>query len=142
MTLLPCLVICYWTVSLSGKIIMLKEARNVPQIVGDPRRRWFWNNYLDLVVWFDDSDEIIGFQLYYDRHGDQTALTWKEPFGYSQDNFEVREDAMGMYKAGCFAGFTEVFEKEKIADVLRKESCAVDKRIVDFVHKKIMSYSI
>lgn len=136
-----CLVIYYWTDQPDKNKAMLKEATNVTQIDGDPRRRWFWNNYLDLVVWFDDMDEIIGFQLYYDRHGDQAGLTWKEPSGYSQDNFEVREDPAGTYKPEAVIGFESMVRKEKIAEVFRKESLTVDKRIVDFIQKKIMSFS-
>jgi len=56
---------------------VLREISNVRQIPGDPPRRWFTDEAMDLYIWLDESDEVIGFQLTYDKPGSEKALTWK-----------------------------------------------------------------
>ncbi len=60
---------------------MLRELADVRQIPGEPRRRWFADDYFDLIVWFDKRGQIIGFQLCYDLPRDEHALTWHEEHG-------------------------------------------------------------
>jgi hypothetical protein len=45
---------------------MLKEVRDVRQVPGDARRRVFFAEDLDLTVWFDRDDAVMGFELCYD----------------------------------------------------------------------------
>lgn len=42
---------------------MLREKEYVRQIKGEPRRRWFYDDFFDLIVWYGTDDSIIGFQL-------------------------------------------------------------------------------
>ncbi len=37
----------------------LVEIIHVRQVPGDPRRRWFSSDDMDLIVWYDDSDAPI-----------------------------------------------------------------------------------
>jgi hypothetical protein len=46
------------------------------------RRRWFQCESMDLYTWHSDSGAIIGFQLAYDRRGNQRAITWIDGQGY------------------------------------------------------------
>jgi len=46
---------------------MLREVPNVRQIKGESKRRWFSDDYFDLIIWLDETDEIVGFQLGRDR---------------------------------------------------------------------------
>ncbi|MFC1679480.1 hypothetical protein ACFL2T_04645 [Elusimicrobiota bacterium] len=57
---------------------MLEELRNVSQH-GDTRgfRRWFADEEMDLIVWFADGGAVEGFQLCYDKTGEEHAFTWK-----------------------------------------------------------------
>ena len=41
-------------------------------------RRWFYDNYFDLFIWYDESKNINGFQLCYDKMGNERALTYSE----------------------------------------------------------------
>lgn len=56
---------------------MLKEISNPRQIQGEPCRRWFTSDTADLVVWFDSNDEVIAFQLCYDKPHAERAVTWR-----------------------------------------------------------------
>ncbi len=46
---------------------MLRELKQVRQHKGEPRRRWFNDDYFDLIVWFSEKDSISGFQLCCDK---------------------------------------------------------------------------
>lgn len=54
----------------------LREITHTRQVPGEPRRRWFSSDALDLVVWFGDDGGIVGFQLCYDKLHAERALTW------------------------------------------------------------------
>lgn len=61
---------------------MLKEYTQVAQSRGVAgKRRWFSDDELDLIVWYDDIDAVVGFQLCYDRQGKERAFTWDEQYG-------------------------------------------------------------
>jgi hypothetical protein len=43
----------------------------------EPRRRWFMSTTMDLIVWFNPDDEVIGFQLCYDKSWKECTVIWK-----------------------------------------------------------------
>lgn len=55
----------------------LSEIRHTRQVPGEPHRRWFSSDTLDLIVWLDAHDAPIGFQLCYDKLDRERALTWR-----------------------------------------------------------------
>lgn len=69
---------------------MLKEYP-ASQHKGDPPRRWFLDDYFDLIVWLDDGPEPYGFQLCYDRGGEERSLTWTRTAGYRHDVVDTGE---------------------------------------------------
>lgn len=62
---------------------MLKEVQAAKQPAGEPRRRWFESPKLDLYVWYDEGDDIIQFQICYNKGPDERALTWNRDAGLS-----------------------------------------------------------
>jgi len=46
---------------------MLAEILKVKQTPNEPRRRWFASTSLDLFLWYDDDENIIQFQICYDK---------------------------------------------------------------------------
>jgi hypothetical protein len=64
----------------------LSEVRDCRQVRGEPRRRWFGSEQMDLIVWCDDGGVPIGFQLCYDLDRTERELTWKPATGF-QHNF-------------------------------------------------------
>ena len=78
---------------------MLKEYLQVRQIEGESKRRWFSDDYFDLIVWFDEQDEITGFQLCYDIHHVQRAVTWQKDSGFSHHKIDDGENRPGKAKA-------------------------------------------
>jgi hypothetical protein len=61
----------------------MREYAKVRQIAGESRRRWFGSEDFDLVLRVSDHGEFIGFELYYDKLGDEHALCWHPATGFS-----------------------------------------------------------
>ena len=77
---------------------MLIERRNVRQIAAEGFRRWFSDEYFDLIVWYareaqadSTADVIAGFQLCYDKRGQERALSWRREGGFSHDLIDAGE---------------------------------------------------
>ena len=63
---------------------MLSEFPRVKQESGPGRRRWFEDDGLDLIVWYDDAGEIRGFQICYRVAAIRArALTWRLGQGFA-----------------------------------------------------------
>lgn len=63
---------------------MLREIKPLRQHPGE-FRRLFLDDFFDLYVWYrseDTQDEIIGFQLCYDKGNRERALTWLKGEGW------------------------------------------------------------
>ena len=45
-------------------------------------RRWFSDSNMDLCVWSADDGTVTGFQLAYDKHKGERALTWQRDGGF------------------------------------------------------------
>ncbi len=61
----------------------LTEILSVRRIAGEPLRRWFTSNEVDLIVWFDDAGCALGFELSYDKGRGEHAIAWREGQGYT-----------------------------------------------------------
>jgi len=70
----------------------------VRQKKGEPHRRWFADEYFDLLVWEDETGEIVGFELSYDKNRDQRALTWEKQKGYHHFKVDDGESRPGKFK--------------------------------------------
>jgi hypothetical protein len=71
---------------------MLQELRNVRQVPGDHFRRWFSDENLEIVVWYDEAGAIFGFQICYDPREQPRALTWTQKRGFSHAEIDAGED--------------------------------------------------
>ena len=118
---------------------MLIEVTNVRQINGEPRRRWFTNEYFDLYVWLDEGDDIVGFQLCYEKLANERSLTWMREFGYTHDRID-EGDKPGRLKGTPIVVKNGHFDHEKIANIFNKESREIEDRISRFVYEKILKY--
>lgn len=70
---------------------MLKEIESVRQ--EDPlcRRRWFADDFFDLIVWYDPDGRLDGFQLCYNKSLDEHAFTWRRESGFSHQRIDDGE---------------------------------------------------
>lgn len=56
----------------------LSENKNVRQRPEEGFRRWFLNEFFDVIVWYESAGgQLLGFQLCYNRTVDERAFTWQ-----------------------------------------------------------------
>ena len=68
---------------------MFIELHSVQQVRDERRRRLFWDDSMDLTVWFEPDGTIHGFQLSYDPEGTPRTLTWSRTRGYSHAGLDT-----------------------------------------------------
>jgi hypothetical protein len=61
---------------------MLTALPNTKQNEGEPKRRWYFSDSLDLYVWFDEAEVPCAFQLTYARGAQEQAVSWHHLRGY------------------------------------------------------------
>ena len=121
-----------------GKMsIMLYEIKGVQRHPGEHKRRWFFDHEIDLCVWFDEQDQIIGFQLIYDKSADTHALTWWVNKGYSHNR--VIDDRWHLPNTLVADG---LFEQDRIAAFFKNQSEEIDREISEFVFKKLLECKV
>ena len=55
---------------------MMRELNKVQQAPGEPLRRWFYDHDIDLVIWQNPQNFVVGFQLAYDKTRNEHSLSW------------------------------------------------------------------
>ena len=107
---------------------------------GEPHRRWFADEFFDLLVWEDENGEIAGFQLSYDKNRDQHTLTWEKQTGYHHYKVDDGESRPGKFKASPILFADGVFEYDKISERFKINSQEIDKIVSSFVYHKLKNY--
>ena len=120
----------------------MKEIRTkyVKQISGEPHKRWFEDNYFDLLVWENESGQIVEFQLYYDKLHYQRSLIWNEQTGYLHSKVDDGETQPGKYKSTPILIDDGVFDFVTIAEKFTNNSRDIDPKVSNFVINKIKNY--
>lgn len=121
---------------------MLREIANVRQVEGEPRRRWFSDEQLDLVVWENPDREIIGFQLCYGKVRNEHALTWMAGLGFSHNQVEDGESRPGRYKATPVLVEDGTFNMEDVAPDFLAHSAGLTESLRDFIYRKLLDYPL
>lgn len=108
---------------------MLREIRDVQQVPGEKRRRWFFSHEADLLVWFGEDDVPVAFQLAYGKYHDEHAIRWKAGKGFAHYRVDT-----GVY--GRELPLLEPdgpFPAAKIIGDFRKLAVEIPPEIADFV---------
>ena len=120
---------------------MLYEIEGVKSYENEPKRRWFFDHDIDLTVWFDETEKIVGFQICYDKPKNPHAFTWWKKTGYQHHEIDDGERFGTLARKGIpilmLDGF---FDKEKIAKLFQEKSKDIDPKISAFVYDKIMQF--
>ena len=119
---------------------MLTEIENTRQVEGEGRRRWFRDNEFDLIVWYDASDNMIGFQLCYDKSTRERVLTWNAPNRYFHNAIDDGEVA-GKAKMTPILVMDGVFDVDRVAADFQARSENLPVQLSEIVLRKIQDYS-
>lgn len=118
---------------------MLVEIKNVKQFEDEGPRRWFNDEYFDLIVWYSMRGGIDGFQLCYDKDHNERALTWRKTTGYSHDGIDDGENP-GEAKMTPVLVADGLFDKDSIGSRFIEASKNIDPAIIGFVYDKIKDF--
>jgi hypothetical protein len=121
---------------------MLTEIRDVRQHPGEPRRRWFRSNSEDLIVWYASDDSLVGFQLCYNRHRGERALTWMKDKGYSHLKVDDGETEPLTMKRAPILEPDGMFEPVTALDRFNSAATSLPEEIRQFVVGKIRDYPV
>ncbi|MBW8011492.1 MAG: hypothetical protein FVQ83_09680 [Chloroflexi bacterium] len=118
---------------------MLEEDTRVKQISGEPRRRWFFDENIDLIVWFHDVGSILGFQLCYDKQDDEHAFSWREDKGYFHNHVDPGEPGP-LKNLSPILVSDGMLDVDKLKDEFEQNSVEIDLGISSFVLEKLDDY--
>jgi len=117
---------------------MLNEIKRTKQNAGEPFRRWFADDYFDLIMWYEKSGEILGFQLCYDKEKQERALTYTKENGFTHE---------GVLSGGAiFANASPIliqdglFNADLIIEKFKAHSRDLPREIAAYVEKMLKSY--
>ncbi len=116
---------------------MLKEIS--PAVQKDRGRRWFTDDYFDLIVWLGPHAAISGFQLCYDIRDAERALTWTTGKGFSHERVDAGEENPTKNKTPVLVPDGLFRSREILAHFLER-SADIDPRIRSFVSDKLRDY--
>ena len=119
---------------------LLRELPQTRQVPGEPRRRWFNSPDLDLIVWVDEGNEPIGFQLCYDKARGERALTWRADRGYDHSAVHAGEDMPTRYKGTPILVADGLFEPDRVQAAFIEASVEIPERLRRFVTEALERY--
>ncbi len=119
---------------------MLLETRLLSQDPREGRRRWFFDSYFDLVVWYGPLDgAIAGLQLSYSRGRGEHALVWDAGRGFSHYRVDDGE-VPGQARMSPLVVSTGAFDAAEVVRRFRAASGRLDAEIRELVLGKLEEY--
>ena len=123
---------------------MVSEVQRARQIPGEGFRRWFTDQYFDLIVWYEGSDAagaIAGFQLCYDKFNRERALTWRKGKGFAHEKVDDGEGPFALQaKMTPILLPDGVFDAEGVTRRLREQSAEMDPAVARFILGTLAGY--
>jgi hypothetical protein len=123
-----------------GSRALLREILDVRQVPGDAHRRVFFSDDLDLTVWLDNRDGIVGFELCYDKETNERAVRWSRQEGFQHQKVDDGENRPGRYKATPILVPDGEFPVQKISRLFQENSRDIDQHIAKFIYNKLLEY--
>jgi hypothetical protein len=104
-------------------------------------RRWFHDDYFDIIVWYGiEHKTITGFQICYDKTRNEHAIMWNRDTGFSH---HAIDDSRSQYKHPATPILVDdgIFPFEKIIGRFRESSTNMDPVIRSLIIEKLTEYS-
>lgn len=117
---------------------MLRELRGVRQDPNERYRRWFEDEYFDLIVWYEGTG-VYGFQLCYDTQGRERALTWIRGKGFSHNRVDTGERAVGRSGTPILVQ-DGLFDKSLISGKFKAAAAGIDPAVVELVYGALQRF--
>lgn len=112
----------------------LREIRNVRQVPGERRRRWFTSEAMDLIVWIDETWAPVAFQLCYDKGPNERALTFSADGALTHEAVDDGEASARPYKATPILTSGGSFDPVRVKRLFDEASRSLPKPILALVN--------
>ncbi|MDC1287631.1 hypothetical protein N8198_07085 [Gammaproteobacteria bacterium] len=118
---------------------MLREIKNVSRKKNEPEKRWFSSSSMDLFIWFDTDNSIVGYQFTYDKPHNEKALVWSVENGLSHMKVDDGSGS-GKHPGSPLLVQDGVANPDKIISMLRKNIGGLEPAIENFIVSNIEEY--
>ncbi len=118
---------------------MLKREKKT-SVRGDYKRTWMSEDYLELIVWYEKSNAIHGFQLCYDKPDQERALTWLKDRGFSHTHVDSGEEVPEANRTPILLP-DATFPMEKVTREFRLRSAQLPKSLRNFVLTRLKQFA-
>jgi hypothetical protein len=118
--------------------VLTKEKK--AKVRGDYRRSWMSDDYFDLIVWYEPSNAIHGFQLCYGKPESERALTWLKARGFSHSKIDSGEDDPEANRAPILLPDAS-FPTAEVNREFRRRSEQLPKSLRNFVLAKVKQFA-
>lgn len=119
----------------------LSEVVPARQVPGEPERRWFTSEDVDLIVWCGADGAPIAFQLCYDRGPAERAVTWTPDGGLSHRRVDDGEGGGGLrFKATPILVPDGAFDAERVRAIFAAQAGALPPAIVEFISARLTGH--
>ncbi|MBI3231174.1 MAG: hypothetical protein HYZ45_13710 [Burkholderiales bacterium] len=121
--------------------LMLIEIKHVRQSASDVRKRWFTSPDLDLTLWYDKQDSLLGWQFCYDKMHDEHALSWYAQAGYSHTSVDDGESHGALkFKSTPVIAKNKAMDKERVLALFVDNSQQLPPDIAQLLRQQIAEY--
>ena len=117
---------------------MLREIA-ATQVEHEPRRRWFVDDDLELVVWLSDPASVVALELCYDKPGHERALTWSRERGYGHFRVDAGDET-AMRNLTPILVNDGAFPKERVIARFTAASDALDPALRTLVLERLRQF--
>jgi hypothetical protein len=117
---------------------MLKEYP-ATQHKGEPNKRWFADDYFDIIIWLDNDSAVSGFQLCYNKKNNERALTWTKAHGFRHDLINGGETSPTKNQTPILMG-DGVFPAGKVLEMFIVRSIHMEESFRSFIIEKLRNY--
>lgn len=119
-----------------GNIVEIQGVRQRPD---EGFRRWFSNNYFDLVFWYEEeAGELTGIQFCYGKPYAEKAFTWERSY---KSHHYVSEQNKTSQATGILRGNAGNIP-ETVVNRFLEESPEMDEALKDLILDKIDEYNL
>ena len=99
------------------------------------------DDYFDLIVWYEPSNAIHGFQLCYGKPESECALTWLSNRGFTHSRIDSGEDLPEANRTPILLPDGS-FPKADVTRQFRQRSEKLPKSLRNFVLAKLKQFSV
>ena len=118
---------------------VLVEVTRVRQVPGEARRRWFFSHEQDLMIWLDEDNRPVAFQLAYGKYRNERAIRWKAGEGFTHYDVDDGEGVAGANDTPLLS-VGGAFPARQVLDRFVALSAEVPRELVQFVLARLREH--